>query len=255
MSTLKGLKQELGIHQLLSAEDANPKAAKSGKLGIRTAVLHLAPAKLSGYEVCPMRSDGCTKACLHTAGNPVYMDAKEKSRKHKTKMFFERREPFMNLLVYELHRFRLKAEKDNYEFAARLNATSDIRWESVKFGLEDWVAKKIGYQGDLDGLTIFDIFPKDQFYDYTKIANRKRVPSNYYLTFSLNEDNEKHAKGVLASGRNVAVVFSGELPNTYLGYPVIDGDEHDYRPQDPRPTVVGLKAKGAAKVDETGFVI
>lgn len=41
----------LGANTLLSA--TNPKTDKSVKFGYLTAVLHFAPAKLSGYEVCP----------------------------------------------------------------------------------------------------------------------------------------------------------------------------------------------------------
>jgi hypothetical protein len=45
---------------LLSAYNANPKVAKNEKLGKAGAVLHLAPANMSGYEVC----QGCRQPCL-----------------------------------------------------------------------------------------------------------------------------------------------------------------------------------------------
>ena len=53
---------------------------------------------------------------------------------------------------------------------------------------------------------------------------------------------------------NVAVVFN-KLPETYLGRKVINGDDTDLRFLDERGVVVGLKAKGKAKKDNTGFVV
>ncbi len=252
MTTIKGLKQTLGVNSLVSAEDANPKVAKSGKLGIRTAVLHLAPADLSGYEVCPMRSAGCTAACLHTSGNPTYMANKQRSRIARTQAFFKHRQEFMNLLMLELVKFRDKAHKDNFEFAGRLNGTSDIRWESIRFDVMDWIAERTKYSGPTEKVTILEVFDDEQFYDYTKLHNRKKVPKNYHLTFSLNETNQTFAKD---QPLNIAVVFAGKVPDTYLGREVIDGDEHDYRPQDPQGVVVGLKAKGMARSDDSGFVV
>ena len=57
---------------------------------------------------------------------------------------------------------------------------------------------------------------------------------------------------VLDRGGNVAVVFE-ELPKTYGGFEVIDGDEHDLRFLDASPRIVGLLAKGRARSDITGF--
>lgn len=247
------LKKLLGVNSLLTLERANPKVAKSEKLGILTGVLHLAPADESGYEVCPMRSAGCTAACLHTAGNPAYLENKKKSRVARTKAFFEHREAFMNLLVLEMAKHIESAEKQKLVPAFRLNGTSDIRWESVRFKLWDWVFERaFGDASSLRTSTILGFFPHIQFYDYTKLHNRKNVPDNYHLTFSLNETNRKFAT---RTALNVAVVFKGKLPSEYLGRPVIDGDEHDYRPQDPKGVVVGLKVKGSGRKDETGFVV
>lgn len=248
---LTQLKKHLGVNSLLSGEGTNPKVAKNEKLGVLGGVLHLAPADLSGFEVCPMRSAGCTAACLHTAGNPAYMKNKNEARIKRTKAYFADREAFMNLLVLEVAKMLGSAESQNLDLAIRLNGTSDIRWESVKFTVWDWV------QGRLDRYvgtktTIFDLFSDIQFYDYTKIHNRRNVPSNYHLTFSLNETNREFAT---KQPRNIAVVFSGSLPEEYLGRPVIDGDETDYRPNDPDGVVVGLKVKGKGRQDDTGFVI
>ena len=55
---------------------------------------------------------------------------------------------------------------------------------------------------------------------------------------------------------SAAVVFSGELPATWRGYPVIDGDEHDARFTDAGAgVIIGLRAKGKARHDSSGFVV
>ena len=68
-----------------------------------------------------------------------------------------------------------------------------------------------------------------------------------YSTFSTYEDNDTDVDNVLASGGNVAVVFGvknvNELPTTYKGYKVINGDETDLRFLDEDNVVVGLKYK------------
>ena len=250
-ANLSQLKKSLNVNSLLTNERANPKVAKSEKLGILTGVLHLAPANESGFEVCPMRSAGCTAACLHTAGNPAYLKNKTEARIKRTIAFFKHREAFMNMLVLEMHKHIGSAAKQQLEPAFRLNGTSDIRWESVRFKLWGWVEDRVGFKVDKDA-TVMDLYPEVQFYDYTKLHNRKNVPDNYHLTFSLNETNQEFAT---KQPHNIAAVFGGKLPDEYLGRPVIDGDEHDYRPDDDQGVVVGLKAKGKARADDSGFVV
>ena len=119
--------------------------------------------------------------------------------------------------------------------AFRLNGTSDIVWEKIRFGPQNQ--------------TIFEMFPDVEFYDYTKIAGRKANPDeNYSLTFSRSEDNEKAVAKAMNRGQNVAVVFGEELPETWRGpngerWDVLDGDESDLRFLDPPRSDVGLKQK------------
>ena len=100
-----------------------------------------------------------------------------------------------------------------------------------------------------------------QFYDYTKNPNRAiahaagKMPSNYHLTFSRSEANDKDVARVMKVKGNVAVVFSGKLPKRYKGKRVVDGDINDLRFTDPKNVVVGLKAKGKARSDTSGFVV
>tara|TARA_R100000734_G_C3294869_1_gene86167 strand:+ start:131 stop:463 length:333 start_codon:yes stop_codon:yes gene_type:complete len=108
-------------------------------------------------------------------------------------------------------------------------------------------------------MNIFEIFPNVQFYDYTKIYKRdvSNIP-NYHLTWSYSQANKDYAKEyktALNNGMNIAVVFRDKLPAAFLGLPVIDGDKDDLRFLDSKGVVVGLKAKGDAKKDTSGFVI
>ena len=79
--------------------------------------------------------------------------------------------------------------------------------------------------------------------------------SNYHLTWSYSEANEKYSKLFDTVPNNKAVVFRNLLPSMFNDVKVIDGDEHDMRFLDEPNVVVGLKAKGKAKKDYSGFVI
>lgn len=161
------------------------------------------------------------------------------ARIRKTRWFFSNKDEFMGQLKKDIGAVIRKANRENKIPTVRLNGTSDIPWERVK---------------TKDGISIFEHFPDLQFYDYTKRPNRHNLPDNYHLTFSLSEDNDDLAKRSLEDGMNVAVVFRNELPEKFWGYPVHDGDETDLRFLDPDGHIIGLKAKGTAKRDDTGFV-
>lgn len=218
----------------------NPKLLKGEKKGYMSFVLHLAPANLSGKETCPKRTAGCTAACLNTAGRGGIMKKGEstnviqQARIRKTKMFFENREEFMSQLESDIRLGIKQAEKMGMIPCFRLNGTSDLAWE--KYG-------------------IIEKFPNVQFYDYTKINNRKVSHlKNYHLTFSKADGNDMDVRIAASNGMNIAAVFH-KVPETYIGRPVINGDETDLRFLDPKGVIVGLKAKGKAKKDTTGFVV
>ena len=222
---------------------ANTKTMKGEALGFRTYIMHLAPSTLSGYQVCPMASLGCSEACLNLSGMGRFSNV-QAARIAKTKWFFEDRGSFMSQLLKEIRSAIRSSLKAGVTPVFRLNGTSDIRWETISV-----FADGVWHNN------IMDAFPSVQFYDYTKIPNRRNVPSNYHLTFSRSETNELDALQVLSSGTmNVAVVFD-EIPNKWAGVTVIDGTETDLRFLDDRAVVVGLKANGKAKKDQTGFTV
>ena len=212
----------------------NPKTLKGRDKGYLTGILHLAPSSSSGYQVCPNASPGCISACLNTAGRGRF-DKVQTARKQKTERFFNDREAFILDLEKSILSIIRKAKREGLIPCIRLNGTSDLNW--LPFGL-------------------IQRFPDVQFYDYTKnphMLNRD-LPSNYHLTFSLSEINETEAQEALSKGFNVAIVFRGSLPLQFWGRPVIDGTETDLRFLDPQGVIVGLKEKGRAKKDESGFV-
>jgi len=222
----------------------NPKILKGMKQGYMTYILHLAPANLSGYETCPKRTQGCTAACLNTAGRGGMFKKGEttnmiqQARIRKTKMFFEDRENFLATLKNDICKAIKQAEKKGLIPVFRLNGTSDIAWE--KYG-------------------VIQEFPNVQFYDYTKILGRKvNGLANYHLTFSAADGNDADVLKAFEQGYNVATVFgikkSQPMPETYEGMPVFNGDDSDLRFLDPKGVVVGLYAKGKAKKDTSGFV-
>jgi hypothetical protein len=221
---------------------ANTKTMKGEKLGYLTFIMHLAPSRLSGYQVCPSASAGCSWACLNLSGMGKFSNV-QAARIAKTKWFFEDRQAFMAQLVKEIEAAIRKANRMKLLPVFRLNGTSDIRWEN--------------YSVVRDGVTyanIMEAFPQQQFYDYTKIPNRCDLPSNYHLTFSRSEVNEMQVLEVMRSGMNVAVVFD-TIPDKWMGVKVVDGTETDLRFLDEDFVVVGLKANGKAKKDASGFVV
>jgi len=220
----------------------NTKTVKGEALGYQTYIMHLAPSTLSGYNTCPMASAGCAFACLNTAGRGRFT-ATQEARIRKTKWFFENRETFMAQLVKDIMAAVRKAQRDGMVAVFRLNGTSDIRWETVALEHDGVMYKNI-----------MELFPSQQFYDYTKLTNRRNIPRNYHLTFSRSEENFAMVDTMMARGYNVAIVFN-ELPAVYNGYRVIDGTETDLRFIDEQGVIVGLLAKGKAKKDATGFVV
>lgn len=224
----------------------NPKLMKGQAKGYLSSVLHLAPANLSGKEVCPKRTAGCTAACLNTAGRGGIMKAGEttnviqQARIRRTKMFFENRQEFLNQLTVEIVKTKAKAKKLGLIPVFRLNGTSDLSWEKYEV---------------CNGKNIFEMFPEVQFYDYTKVLGRKTGHiKNYHLTFSNADGNLNDVLVALSTGMNIATVFK-IVPTKYMGRSVINGDETDLRFLDTKGVIVGLKAKGKAKKDITGFVI
>lgn len=241
------------VRRLLCTDSA--KAAKASGYGYLNGILYLAPAELAGVgNLCPHASPACRTACLGWHSGQADMVRHESdmndarlSRINKARAFMRDSPAFMAALVKAIRALVRKAQREGLKPCVRLNGSTDIAWESVRF--------------DHDGrkVTVYDLFPEVQFVDYTKNPTRfnRHLPPNLHLTFSRSEINERIALALLPRGVNVAVVFGGGLPSAWQGFPVIDGDKHDLRHLDPRGGfVVGLSPKGRkAKRDRGGFVV
>jgi hypothetical protein len=171
-------------------------------------------------------------------------NAIQKARIRKTKYFYEDRDLFMTDLASDIIKGIKLAAKLGLKPVFRLIGNSDLSWEKYDTGLGD--------AGEF--LNIFQAFPTVQFYDYTKVLGRKADYPNYFLIFSQADGNEADVNKAIAQGMNVATVFD-EVPAEYKGRPVINADETDLRFLDPKGVIAGLKAKGKAKKDYSGFVI
>lgn len=217
---------------------SNAKTPKGEAKGYITWILYLAPGDISGYEVCGGRSKECFEDCLYKAGRGQ-MNVVQQARIKRTKFFFQDRESFMDQLGHEVKLAIAYANRRGMEAVFRLNGTSDIPWESIRYRKHK---------------NIFEAFPDQQWYDYTKLIGRVKIPKNYHLTFSRSEANDHLISKAFSQGMNVSVVFN-KKPQVYLDRHVIDGDADDLRFLDPTDCVVGLSAKGKAIRSNSTFVI
>jgi len=246
---------------LLTKGSSNKKIAKSEKFqgGIySTMILHLAPARVSGFNVCPHSSKGCRAICLNMAGqggmfkgDDLHTSMIHVARVGRTTLLKTKKKLFFKKLINEIGSFLIKCEMKESQPCLRLNGTSDINWRKLT--------------DPSSGKNLMTLFPEIQFYDYTKdIKQLEQLPENYYMTFSRAENNDLDVARALDMGVNIAVVFDKKLgiPDSYMGYPVFNADETDLRFLDgelsgfDKPFIVGLIEKGyLARRDTSGFVV
>jgi hypothetical protein len=269
------------MRQLLSI-DTNPKTIKGQKYGFMTGVMYLAPADLAStpqlpINVCPMAELAqCKTPCLNFAGRGAF-NSVQKARIAKTQRFFTNRVGFMEDMVWSVEALIRKAARAKLTPIVRPNGTSDIRWEFISCWRDvgtkrvpNWVRFR----------NLMEAFPEVQWYDYTKIANRRLIelrdqvtgkivshgwPKNYDLTFSYSGVPEfqpivaKAQKNPLL--KRIAVVFHdrNNLPKTFSingkHQKCVAGDDSDLRHTEPKGVVVALYAKGRARKDNSGFVV
>lgn len=214
------------------------KTVKGNAQGILTAILYLPPASQGYVEesrktLCPWSTAECRAACLVDSG---MLSMTDRARHWKLALLTGAHELFAGLLDLEIAALERKAKRGGMIPAVRLDGTSDI-------GLARQHAPR---------------HPGVTFYDYTKSLTRAagHRPENWYVTFSYSGHNLEASRAVLASGGNVATVFAVQpgikgrrepepKPETWEGYPVLDGDDSDARFADPPGHVVGLSLKGS----------
>jgi len=239
--------------KLLSKGTTN---AKTSKNSLETFILYMSPADQNskGADLCPFRSKGCTSACLYTAGRGKFNNV-QRARMNKSEYFIRDKKTFLSQLALELKAINKRQLKKGTKAAIRLNGTTDVDFLYL-------LKNRVGLDAlQLEGLV---------FYDYTKDPHRVKryAGTNYTLTFSRAEDNEPQALEVLKNSGIVSAVFAERLPQFYKGFEVFDGDKADdimikaskavkvlKRTRKGQGLILGLKAKGDAKKDTSGFVI
>jgi len=227
--TTRGQAKKLAGLSYIGGRNSSAKIVKGAKLNYDTVVLYLAASDMSGFNICPMATDGCKAACLVNSGRARMIEKTEKismtnwARLRKTWLYFFNREFFMSWLNAEIIAHKNRAILQGKNFAVRLNGTSDLDIKLFKVG----------------GKSLLDIHREVQFYDYTKLPKQLKNAldfPNYDVTFSFANtsqfNNNDIAMTALAFGQKISVCFDkesfgGVLPATFLGYEVANGDETD----------------------------
>lgn len=234
---------------LISKGTTNAKTKKNRRESV---IMYLSPYTQNSKKinVCPKASAGCAAACLYNAGRGKFTSV-QTARMNKTEYYLRDKQGFAEQLLKELNSLSRRATKNGNEIAVRLNGTSDLDLLSL-------IEKRTG----VSPMGI----PNLIYYDYTKILGKvkKYIDTPYRLTFSKAEDNWEECIQALEIGAPVSVVFSTtkneELPTTYDGYRVLDGDKADDTMLDETGSyILGLRFKGSKKerleAIDSGFVI
>lgn len=242
---------------------SNVKIMKGEKLGYKSAILNLLPAKSSGYNLCPWAGT-CAHECLDTAGrNKFYTSMR--ARIARTMLWKTDPYLFLRLLIHEIIVYTLENQMLGYQTSMRLNGLSDIPWFSHLYLdrlTEDYTDNK--------GIKWLN------FHDYTKSPNVKQR-TGYHLTYSIHENTRPLLiKDLMNRGVSSCLVVAGKSTKprdaelakqfmlTYgLNYKGLEidpaqlfcADDTDLRFLD-KPSSIGLlTAKGKALQDKTsGFV-
>lgn len=241
--------------------------------GVETTGLALSPAYEEGnFNTCP-NHHSCKAECLgKTSGNYFKLgggpnlEAFKGPRLNslmKTQAFLRDPHAFAIKLHDEIQAAKDEAAKNGNHLGVRLNVLSDINPRVHK--------------------SIIEAHPDVTFYDYTKNNSNPIAPNHHYTYSSTGvsqpgaenpHTNWKQMRRRLDGGDNVAMAFTHKrhLPEhihdeeTGKKYRVIDGDTHDFRPDDMVPegepgVVVGLRNKKAtgkmdeAHLDSKGFFV
>jgi hypothetical protein len=241
-------KLKINKNKLLSPGKSNAKTALNKLL---SAIMYLAPAEQNskGINICPA-ANSCKAPCLFTAGRGRFNSVQE-ARIARTELYIRDRQSFAENLVKQISKLYAKAVNKGIKIAVRLNGTSDLDFLAIlknRTGVDILESYGVNLQDSAPGLI---------FYDYTKLIGkvRKYVGTKYTLTFSYQPGNDADCLEALSLGCNVAAVFRKQLPASYFGAPVVDGDASDIVMLEESGKILGLKAKGPAKRDRSGFVI
>jgi hypothetical protein len=256
---------EHGARSLITLPHAQPKLAMSNAYSVG---ISLAPADLSGIEVCPGRGE-CAGPCVlgPRAGLSAALGGVASSiiraRIGRTRALAAAPHLIASAILWRLADV---AARIDGPMAVRLNVGSDLPWEDCGAFVASMRRIRTGSGRRL------------RAYDYTKLPGRVGpggyAADGYRLVYSVSERTDPVRAGrMLDSGACVALVVSGlrarvnaaayrELPVPTAvridgrEWPTIDGDRSDDRGRDRHGRVVVLRGKsGAEPIDVGGCAV
>jgi hypothetical protein len=226
-------------------------------------------AQDSMLDFCVGSSPACRMTCLVYAGqNPATNEAPRAKMKH-TLAFLSEPALFVATLWRQMRDMARAANKKNYDFVVRLNMLSDIPWYVI---CPDLIERAV----DEEGVAFYD-YTKVPFWNDPAY---QRVADKLDLTFSYSGANTALCMEALQHGVRIAAAFAPADPNRPASvahrtswpelllalrtgglegraprrgvphinlfggdWPLVDGDESDYRMDDPAPSIVALNFK------------
>jgi hypothetical protein len=177
----------------------------------------------AGRDNLCVNTSTCEDTCVTHQSFRARTDQVRRSREMRTQFLVQHPPQFGAVLLHEAQR----ALRKHPDAMARPNCNQDVAWERVF----PWLA---------------DVLP---MYDYTKRIDRVGwVAPQYRVTYSATSVTRASAvRRIVDRGDTVTMVFpvrKHEMPATWLGIPVVDGDVTDDRFADPAGVIVGLSPKG-----------
>jgi hypothetical protein len=182
-------------------------------------------------SVCPRATSNCIKGCVTNHSNNSRHDMVQRTRLLRDVLTLMRPDLAIAMTADKLKQVvRQVGGKEQARW--RVNVSDDIRWEVLAPGL-------------------LDIAPLA--YTYTKFSPEERPEvDGLTIVYSASEKwEDEDIVEACALGHRVAVVFAvkkNNLPVTWNGVTVSDGDSTDDLYEHPAGTIVGLAVKGPTKV-------
>ena len=179
------------------------------------------------HTVCPMSTKGCRAGCVTAESVNARNERSQRARlaRHLFLMF----KPASAFALTAHHLDRACEQYGRRGARYRVNVSDDIRFELLAPGL-------------------FSVAPRP--YAYTKWSPEQRPGrKGFRLVYSGSErTSDQEIVDMCNAGHRVAVVLdvprSKDLPATWHGIKVVDGDKTDDLWQHPEGVIVGLRSKG-----------
>jgi hypothetical protein len=207
---------------------------------------------------CVGSSPGCRESCLLYSGQNPMADGQTPVKLSRSESLITDPVAWLRMFVaaieWHVEWCRNPGSRTRYDVEALFGAMPAWKAEdhkSAKTKFVPYVRPNVlsDIPFELVFPDLFGLFPNVLFYDYTKVPGRT-IDRNYDITFSWSgtKSNRAFSEFEMARGRRLAVVFWLQkglkvTDLSFMGRPVLDGDEHDFRPLDPPGSIIGLKYK------------